>query len=126
MRASIPALFLLMTWSGEALFRRPKVKFRGALILLLVLGTFTPLYEINRSIYRTIKYDLGMHTGVTASTFSRGVELPNPIPELDHPSTLTADLYTSLSIFNPEDIPNFVGKINDSLFFKYLANPPDY
>jgi hypothetical protein len=126
MRASIPALFMLMTWSGEALFRKPTVKFRGALILLLAIGAFTPLYEINRSIYRTVIYDLQLQPRVEVSTIFRGIELPNPIPELDHPSTLTADLYPSLSIFNPGYIPNFVGKINDSLFFKYLANPPDY
>ena len=124
MRASIPALFLLMTWSGEALFRKPKVNYYGALVLLLVLGCFTPLYEINRSIYRTIKYDLGIPTTGETSIISRGEELPIPYPELDHPSTLTADLYPSLSVFNPEDIPNFVGMTNNSFFFRYLAKPP--
>ncbi len=126
MRASIPAIFILMTISGEALFRRPKVKYRAALILLLVIGAFTPIYEMNRSIYRTGQHYLAVQTSVGTSIYIKGIEQPNPIPELDHPSTLTADLYPSLSIFNPEDIPNYVGKINDSLFFKYLANSPDY
>jgi hypothetical protein len=62
---------------------------------------------------------------MVVSYSSEGIEQPAPYPELDHPSTLTADLYPSLTIFRPEDISNFVGKIKDSLFFKYLANPPD-
>jgi hypothetical protein len=126
MRASIPALFLLMAWSGEALFRRPKVKYYGALILLLIIGAFTPLYEMNRTIYRTAHYYFGEQNLVETRFYSEGVEQPNPIPELDHLLTLTADLYPSLTVFNPEDIPNFVAKTNDSLFFKYLAPPPKY
>lgn len=123
-RASIPALFVLMIFSGEALFRKTKVKYRGALILLLAIGAITSLYEINRSIYRTVAYYLQIQPKVEESTYYGGVELPNPIPELDHPSTLTADLYPSLSVFNPQDIPNFVGVTNYSFFFKYLAKPP--
>jgi hypothetical protein len=101
------------------------VKYRVALILLLAYGALTPLYELNRSIYRTIQYAFQSHTSVEVKPFPQGSEQPIPYPELDHPSTLTADLYPSLTVFKPDEISNFAGKKDDSFFFKYLAKPPE-
>lgn len=125
MRVSIPALFILMVWSGEALFTKPYKGYRNIIILLLIIGAVTPLYEINRSIYRTIKFYFQDHTITDVSSISQEPELPNPIPELDHESTLTADLYPSLTVFRPEQIQNFSGNIENSFFFRYLAKPPE-
>jgi hypothetical protein len=123
MRASIPSLFLLMCWSGESLFRKSFVRYRGALILLLILGAFTPLYEINRSVYRTISYYL---PGNDCSEAQRSPEEPGLIQlaDTDHPCSLTANLYPSLMGLKPDKFPHRTGKTGQSIFFKYLANPP--
>ncbi len=55
MRASIPTLFMLMLWSAETL-SIPRLGIKSGLILLLCIGAITPLYEINRSVYRTASY----------------------------------------------------------------------
>lgn len=124
MRASIPALFLLMIWSGEALFRRPRFRYRSALIILLLIGALSPLYEINRSLYRTEVYII--------NTLSHSEQIPIPattdstnfLPEYVHPATLTADRYGSVLLLNPEYISNYIGNPNKSFFFNYLAGPP--
>jgi hypothetical protein len=123
MRASIPALFLLMTWTGEALYRKPKVKYYSPLILLLVLGSFTPIYSLNRSIYYTAEYYLRAFNLVERNPYSLETS-QSTRPENNHPSSLTANLYPSLVVFDLKEIPYFVGKINNSFFFTYLANPP--
>jgi hypothetical protein len=124
MRASIPALFMLMVWSGEALFRKPKVRYRGALILLLVIGAITPLYEINRSIYRTGIFYIDTLTHSEKFTVPESTNLANILPEDVHPSTLMADVYQSVLYLQPDVIPNYVGDFENSFFYKYLAIPP--
>jgi hypothetical protein len=124
MRASIPALFLLMIWSGEALFKKPHVKYRGALILLLLIGALTPIYEINRSIYRTGVYYVDKLTHSEMFSIPQATNQNNILPEYVHPTSLTADIYPSVLFLKPEVVPNYVGKIENSFFFKYLAKPP--
>jgi hypothetical protein len=124
MRASIPALFLLMTWSGESLLKKPNVRYRGALILLMLIGAITPIYEINRSIYRTGVYYIDALTHSEMFTIPQATSQANVLPEYVHPTTLTADLYPSVLFLKPDVIPNYIGKIDNSFFFNYLANPP--
>ena len=124
MRASIPAIFILMVWSGEAIFRKPHVKYRGALILILLIGALTPIYEINRSIYRTGVYYVDTLTNSEMFTIPQATNQANILPEYVHPTTLTADVYTSVLYLKPEVVPNYIGKIDNSFFFNYLAKPP--
>ncbi len=124
MRASIPALFILMVWSGEALFRKPKVSYRGALILLLIIGAITPIYEINRAIYRTAEYYFETLTDRRIYIPSQVIVQSSDLPEFAHPYTLTAEVFPSILYLQPEVIPNYIGIIDDSLFFQYLASPP--
>ncbi len=124
MRASIPALFILMVWSGEALFRIPRVKYRGALIIILVIGALTPLYEINRSLYRTSVYYLNRATETQLVVIPGPSKPGNILPEYAHPTSLTEDVYASVLDLKPDVVPNYVGNIENSFFFTYLAKPP--
>jgi hypothetical protein len=123
-RATIAPLFLLMIWCGETIFHQ-KTKTSISLILILGLGIFTPLYEINRSIYRTVEYYFGSSGDENSTkncTESQLERLAFPKkPEEDHPGQLLADDWCSLSTLNPEYITAYVADISESFFFKYLA-----
>lgn len=54
MRASMPALFILMMYVLNTFEKENDNRIKAALIVLLVIGSATPLSEINRSIYNTI------------------------------------------------------------------------
>jgi len=110
MRASIPALFLLMVAAAEGLYLL-KGKKRLLLIICLVIGAATPIYEINRSIARTAAYYFFPNNPKTQELLSYNE--PRPIDEL------TADEIGSIS--NCRNCVNFVGDGHDSLFYRYLA-----
>lgn len=124
MRASIPALFYLMVWTAEALFSAhfPRL-LRGFLFLLLGIGALTPLYEINRSIYRTFVYY------ATPQESERVTPDPQPIlhlrldtaPEADHPGTLVADRIRSLANVQDKLSKNYVANVRRSFFYRFLA-----
>jgi hypothetical protein len=115
MRASIPTLFMLLLWSAETL-SVSGVRVRAGLILLLLIGAITPLYEINRSIYRTASFIFAPPTAAEKLAGQRiNIYAPTTF-EFDHPYSLTADSYKSLANFNPEQIPNFLAKANQSFF----------
>jgi hypothetical protein len=111
MRVSIPALFLLMTGTAEGLFLSGRIR-RLLILVCLVIGAVTPLYEINRSIYLTSKYYLFPQV--------------NPAPAIDptispeyQPYLLAADNYQSIS--NCRMCVYFVGDVKSSVFNNYLA-----
>ena len=59
MRASIPALILLMLMclqSYTEALKNKKYIYIGALTAVLIIGAITPLHEINRAINKTIYY----------------------------------------------------------------------
>ena len=57
MRASIAPLFYLMIMAGEVIFQAaPPRILRFTLYALLFIGALTPLYEIDRSVFRTLVY----------------------------------------------------------------------
>lgn len=123
-RATIPILFLLMVWVGEIVCHS-KVKSNLLLIVILLVGALTPLYEINRSVYRTIDYFIN-HRGST--TQIDVCSLPQedrkaipPQPELDHSKDLLADDWCSISDFDVEKVSDYLADTSDSFFFKYLA-----
>ena len=119
MRGSIPTLFMLVLWSAETL-AAPGTKARAALILLLGIGAITPLYEINRSVYRTASYYLAPPTA-TEKLAGEQIKIYEPTSyEFDHPYTLTADSFRSLANYDPEVISNFLARADHTLFEKYL------
>jgi hypothetical protein len=120
MRASIPTLFMLLVWSAETL-ATPWSRARVGVILLLIIGALTPIYEINRSIYRTAAYYFSPPTNAQKLAGEQ-VKIYEPTSfEYDHPYTLTADSFQSLANFDPETIANFLSPEEYSFFEKYLS-----
>jgi hypothetical protein len=120
MRASIPTLFMLFIWTAETL-SIPTIKVKGGLLLLLCIGAVTPIYEINRSIFRTATYYLWPPTSAEKYA-GQQVSIYTPTTfEFDHPYTLTADSYKSLENYDPRQIANFLAESNTSFFETYLS-----
>lgn len=123
MRASIAPLFHLMLLAGETIFNQAISRsLRITLYALLLLGALTPLYEINRSLYRA--YDYYFVQQDCNCDFSTGpvVKLDQPgIPEKEHPGALTADALPTLKFMTDELSQNFIANVRQSFFYKYLA-----
>ncbi|CAG0979221.1 hypothetical protein ANAEL_01646 [Anaerolineales bacterium] len=125
MRASIAPLFYLMMMTGEAIFQ--KTTPRLLLItcyLLLAPGSFTPLYEINRSIYRTYEYYFVLDPSQRAQSSGEVItHLEQPgAPEYDHPGSLVADKIQTMKFMDDKLSKNFIANVRQSLFYKYLAS----
>jgi hypothetical protein len=127
MRASIAPLLYLMLMTGETLFHPSTSRFslitRYSLLALLALGSLTPLYEINRSIYRTYEYYFvldrsacGCEVPAVVTHLKQGIA-----PEAEHPTTLTADGIPTLKFMNDELSKNFIANVRQTFFYKYLA-----
>jgi hypothetical protein len=124
MRVSMPALFVLMVWTGEWLKKR-NWTYRPILIGYLVIGALTPLYEINRSIYRTAEYFLSpRNTSETSLLTPQEVMNNKYIPELVHPGSLVADGFITLSNFPPSELVYYIGDIRGTFLQKYLFKSP--
>jgi hypothetical protein len=152
MRASIPTLFCLMVWSGEALWVQrdpnragpgPGLTNQGsaagggrqsarqvlisadwrskAVVALLALGALTPIYEINRSLYRTAQYYLGAAAQRTGAIEYVNHLSPRLLPSLVHPGRLEADALGSLAHMRDLVSRNFVANVRGSLFDTYLS-----
>ena len=123
-RATIPMLLMLMVWCGRYLNHRLDRR-RVLIIFILIIGSFTPLYEINRSIYRTFVYYFQNQdsSGVNGSLYTPNSDLPEfpDKPELDHPGELVADKYYTMSVFKPEQLGTKIGPVSKSIFYRYLA-----
>lgn len=119
LRASIPTLFMLMLWSAEML-SSPRSQTRTFLVILLCIGAITPIYEINRSIYRTAKYYLDPPSEIQVLEGQQVNLYPQETIENDHPYTLVADSFKTLAVFNPETINNFLAKADHTFFETYL------
>jgi hypothetical protein len=121
MRASIAPLFILMILSGDYLLHH-SAKMRLGVIICLLLGMLTPIYEINRSVYRTIGYT---HS-YPISTAQINAGLPAlfdvdafPPSETLHPNSLVADELESLATVHSKVILNFLAiPDEDSLYTK--------
>jgi hypothetical protein len=124
MRASIAPLFYLMMMTGEAIFQRttPRVLL-FTFYFLLLLGSLTPLYEINRSIYRTYEYYSLEPNERVQPTSDRITHLEQPgAPEYDHPGSLVADKIQTLKFMDDKLSKNFIANVRQSLFYRYLAS----
>ena len=125
MRASIAPLFFLMIGLGEYIHNK-RTGLAKIILFCLIIGAVTPLYEINRSIVRSLNYyfatDLPIASSEMYADDYRENHLLLFIPELDHPGTLIADdLKTLAKPFGWRD--NFVGDLKGSLFYQYLMSP---
>lgn len=124
MRASIAPLFYLMLMTGETIFNKSSsLVTRYSLLALLLLGSLTPIYEINRSIYRTYEYYFVLEDDQKIETITEPVtRLAQPVaPEYEHPNTLTADGIPTLKFMTDQLSQNFVSNVRQTFFYKYLA-----
>ena len=124
MRASIAPLFYLMMMTGEAIFQKTTPRFLLiTFYLLLALGALTPLYEINRSIYRTYEYyslDPGQRAQPTTEVVTH-LEQPGVL-ENEHPNMLVADEIGTLKFMNDELSKNFIANVRQSLYYRYISS----
>ena len=123
-RTTIPALYFLMLGCGRFLKEGKNAFIKVSLAFMLLVGALTPVYEMDRSIVRTVRY-YDVHA-LSAITFDQYFQHPPStdmgfVPEFDHPQTLVADDWVTLA--NPR-----VGEWNTkvgSLFspvFQFLWN----
>jgi hypothetical protein len=124
MRASIAPLFYLMMMTGEAIFHKSTPRsLLVTLYLLLALGSFTTLYEINRSVYRTVQYYSLEPTQRAQPTSGVVTHLPQPgIPESEHPNALVADDIRTLKFMEDKLSKNFIANVRQSLYYRYLSS----
>ncbi len=127
MRASIAPLFYLMLMTGETLFQKKTYRLLlSTFYILLLFGSLTPLYEINRSIYRSYEYyflqdnnDCGCD--VTSTEPVTHLEQPG-VPENEHPDTLIADEIQTLKFMDDKLSKNFIANVRQSLYYRYLSS----
>ena len=110
----------MMVWSAE-LLAAPRSQARIVLIVFLCIGAITPIYEINRSVYRTASYYLDPPTQSEKLIGQQTRIYEIESFEYDHPYTLTADSFKSLANIDPDSKMFFLAKSDQSFFYKYLA-----
>jgi hypothetical protein len=125
MRASLAPLFYLMAMTGEVLFQNISARFyRIAITIIFLIGALTPLYEINRSIYRTYEYYFVLDENQHAVPISLEpvTHLEQGIaPEAEHPYTLVADEIQTLKFMDDKLSKNFIANVRQSLYYHYLS-----
>ena len=113
-----------MILTGETIFsKQVSRKLLITIYLVLLIGALTPLYEINRSIYRTYEYYFILDEEQRLTT------LPQPATEIqpagrleaEHPNRLVADEIVSLEFMQGELAQNFIANVRQTLYYKYLA-----
>jgi hypothetical protein len=113
-----------MIMTGEAIFQKTTPRLLlFTFYLLLALGSLTPLYEINRSIYRTYEY-YSLDPSQRAQPSSEVVtHLEQPgVPEGEHPNALVADEIQTLKFMNDKLSKNFIANVRQSLYYQYLSS----
>lgn len=123
MRASIAPLFYLMTFSLEALLQNKLARpLKIAVYALLLIGALTPLYEINRSAYRTAQYYLLDENLRAAPRSAPALSIEKSgAPEAEHLGALTADDIYSLSELKDKLVKNFIANPRKTFFYRWLA-----
>jgi len=125
MRASVAPLFYLMLWSGETIFQKGRMNFcRFAIIVILIIGALTPLYEINRSIYRTFQYYFLLNEDQRAQpNLKPATHLEiGGAPEVEHPNAILADNVYTLAFMQDELSKNFIANVRQSLYYRYISS----
>ena len=124
MRASIAPLLYLMIMVGETIFQKTSNRILlFTIYFLLLLGSFTPLYEINRSAYRTFEYYFLLDDSQRAQpTLEVVTHLEQPgAPEGEHPNMLVADEIQTFEFMNDKLSKNFIANVRQSLYYRYLS-----
>jgi hypothetical protein len=124
MRASIAPLFYLMLMIGETLLQNnlPRM-LRITLYTILLIGAVTPLYEINRSIYRTTQYYLMDESQRAQPNAEPLTHLEQPgAPEDVHPGMLVADDIQTLKFMSDELSKNFIANVRQTLYYRYISS----
>jgi len=114
MRSTIPAFYMLLVGCGIYFSSNTSLKIKLPLLILLVLGGITAFYEMNRSLARFVHY----YNIPAPAALSYESYFENPpafdlrfVPELDHPNTLVADEWQSISIPNDKGWVTKVGEL---------------
>ncbi len=124
-RGSIPVLFYLMIFSGKSILRGRSNLYIPVVICLLI-GALTPIFELNRSVFRSAVYYLDYTTHIPQLNQTTSETPIGFLPfEWIHPKSLIYDDVITLSNFKISDAQNFLAPPGDSLFFRYLANADD-
>ena len=123
-RASIAPLFYLMLMTGETIFQKstPRI-ILVACYLLLIIGALTPLYEINRSVYRTYEYYFVLDENqrlTTPSEPSTHLEQASAL-EAEHPNSLVADDIVTLQFMDDKLSKNFIANVRQTLYYRFIA-----
>lgn len=124
MRASIAPLFYLMMMTGGTLFQNTSSRFlRFTFTVLFLIGALTPLYEINRSVYRTFEYYLLLDDSQRAQPSLEPItHLEQGVaPELEHPGALISDKIQTLKFMDDKLSKNFIANVRQSLYYRYIA-----
>jgi hypothetical protein len=124
MRASIAPLFYLMLMTGESIFNKttPRILLI-TFYFLLSIGALTPLYEINRSAYRTYQYCFVLDDNERIPPRTEpATHLPQPgALESVHPGTLAADEIVSLQLMEDQLSKNFIANVRQSFYYQFIA-----
>jgi hypothetical protein len=93
------------------------------LAVCLIIGALTPLYEINRSLYRTYEYYFLLSDEQRVQPSSEPVTHleQGGAPELEHPGSLVADDIRTLAFMDDKLTKNFVANVRQSLYYRYIA-----
>ncbi len=125
MRASIAPLFYLMIKTAETIFQKlsPRI-FLFPFYVLLFIGALTPIYEINRSVYRTFQYyfllDESQHAKPNlepAKHLEKG-----GAPEAGHPNAILADDIYTLTFMQDKLSKNFIANVRQSLYYRFISS----
>ncbi len=114
-----------MLLTAETIFNKPIPRLLlVTCYILLALGSFTPLYEINRSIYRTYEYyfapketDCSCDAPLHVTHLEQG-----GAPELEHPDMLIADEIRTLQYMDDKLSKNFIANVRQSLYYRYILS----
>ena len=124
MRVSLPTLFLLMLGVGYALDQK-EYQLRPLLLVFILIGAVTAVFEIDRSIIRTTNYYLNAPTPLARwsaeKTSNYEISAGSASAKTDHPDSLVADYFKSLTAFKSEFIESYLGDTTSSVFYQYLA-----
>ncbi|MBQ7594531.1 MAG: hypothetical protein IJU48_09290 [Synergistaceae bacterium] len=118
MRASLPALFIVMTFLMRCLMFELKGTRKTVLIIAMVIAAWTPICEFNRSIFNTTVYELNAHNLLPASMHHLVVE-----PRRDEVYSFGNVRVNDKALDYIKIIQNnyFAYNYETSTFFKYLA-----
>lgn len=133
-KISSAALFMLMVAVGDyvcqkqSVFQKRKSAVYITVVIMLILGSVTPLYEISRSIIKTTEYYA--QSTDSSARWNNDVTATYPIladeltmeEVLFHPHSLVADdIKTIQTPMEARWTNNYLGDATASIFYQYLA-----